>query len=222
MLNRRRQCDARNGFTLLELLLVLGLLVALAGISWPALRGPAASARLRDAGRQLRAHWAEARLDAMEQGTTFAWRYAPAGSRYTRMPYAAPPWLAAGDDGADLRSNQSPRAEASVAVVESLPETISFAEPDRIDSLYDTSLDSGADQAVVDTQLLDESISLEGNLGEVTDWSDPILFFPDGTTSDSVVVLQDEDGRTLHVALRGITGTASLGVVQTSAEEELR
>lgn len=222
MRNPRRQQNDRQGFTLIELLLVLGLLVALAGISWPALRGPAASARLRDAGRQLRAHWAEARLDAMEHGMTLAWRYAPAGSQYTQMPYAAPPWQTTEDDGARLSSNQSPRAELSAVEVERLPETITFAAADRLDDLYGSELEFGTDETAVDTQLLDESMALDSGLGDVTDWSNPILFFPDGTTSDSIVVLQDENGRTLRVVLRGITGTATLGEIQTDTEEELR
>jgi len=220
----RRQHDDREGFTLLELLLVLALLVVLAGLSGPALRGPAANARLRDAARQLRAHWSEARIDAMQQGTTFAWRYAPEGSRYARMPFATPPWIDTEDHGAELRSNQAPRDEARATVVDQLPDQVSFAEPDRFAGSHDTDLDGDLDSGNIhrDDPLLDDSASLNEGFDDEAGWSDPILFYPDGTTSDSVVVLRDERGHSLRVALRGITGTATLGRVQTNPEEVAR
>jgi hypothetical protein len=41
-------------------------------------------------------------------------------------------------------------------------------------------------------------------------WSDPIFFYPDGTTSDVRLVLAGDQGRAVCVMLRGITGTASV------------
>ncbi len=204
----------REGFTLIELLLVLALIVAMAGLSGPALSRSAANARLRDAARQLRAHWAQTRIDAMQYGTTFAWRYAPADSRYARMPYALPPWINTGDRETGLKSNQSTRADVSATVMDRLPDYVSFAEPDR----FGSNLNSEES----DPPLIDDSGSLGEGLNDSSEWSEPILFYPDGTTSDSVVVLRDERGNTLSVTLRGITGTASLGKVQTGTEEVLR
>ena len=40
-------------------------------------------------------------------------------------------------------------------------------------------------------------------------WSDPILFNPDGTTSDASLVMQNDKGLTIRVTLRGLTGIAS-------------
>lgn len=217
----QRQSARREGFTLLELMLVLGILVALAGISWPALRGPAANARLQDAGRQLRADWASARLDAMEQGTAFAWRYAPEGSSFTRMPYAAPTWAVAQEDRAALRSNQSPRGETTMTVVGRLPDNVTFAGPEAYEELYDGTFAEDLEQSSLDSPMLEDSASTSSGLGSMNEWSDPVMFYPDGTTSDSMVVLRDEGGRTLRIALRGITGTTALGTVQLDSEEAL-
>ncbi len=217
----RQQSARRKGFTLLELMLVLGILVALAGVSWPALRGPAANARLRDAARKLRADWSAARLDAMEQGTTFAWRYAPEGSLYARMPYAAPPWVGSQEDSAARKSNQSPRGETTMTVDGQLPESVSFAGPEAYEDLYDGLYEEDPVQSSLGSQLLEESVPLGDGQGDMVDWSDPVMFYPDGTTSDSVVVLRDEGGRTIRVELRGITGTTTLGPVQSDSEEEL-
>ena len=41
-------------------------------------------------------------------------------------------------------------------------------------------------------------------------WSQPILFYPDGTTSTAVVTLQHENSLKVMIKLRGITGDATL------------
>jgi hypothetical protein len=48
-------------------------------------------------------------------------------------------------------------------------------------------------------------------------WSPPILFKPDGTTSDASVVLQNDRGATIRVTLRGLTGIASASEVGNEA-----
>jgi Tfp pilus assembly protein FimT len=45
-------------------------------------------------------------------------------------------------------------------------------------------------------------------------WSEPVLFYPDGTSSDAVVTLANRFGRTIDVNLRGLTGVAIVGLVQ--------
>ena len=43
------------------------------------------------------------------------------------------------------------------------------------------------------------------------DWSDPIFFYPDGTTSDAQLTLKNEEGRAIELNLRGLTGTVEVG-----------
>ncbi len=38
-------------------------------------------------------------------------------------------------------------------------------------------------------------------------WSNPILFYPDGSTSTARVVVQNRKGRRIGIELRGITGS---------------
>ena len=42
----------------------------------------------------------------------------------------------------------------------------------------------------------------------------PIVFYPDGTSSDAVVVLRDRQGRMIQVTLRGLTGMAQVTPVR--------
>jgi len=67
MRGRRIRWPSVRGFTLVELLVVLALLVSLAALCWPELRKPLAQSRLRDAGRQLRAELGKARQEAFGQ-----------------------------------------------------------------------------------------------------------------------------------------------------------
>jgi type II secretion system protein H len=64
---RRRR--SRHGFTLVEVLLVLALIIALGAIVWPAIDGPFAAERLRAAAEQLQADLARARVAAVDSGT---------------------------------------------------------------------------------------------------------------------------------------------------------
>ena len=48
---------------------------------------------------------------------------------------------------------------------------------------------------------------------EAGGWSRPILFYPDGTTSDATVVVANADKETVRVTLRGLTGISRAGDV---------
>ena len=49
----------------------------------------------------------------------------------------------------------------------------------------------------------------------LSEWSTPILFFPDGSTSDASVLLQNERQLVQRVTLRGLTGIARVSDVLT-------
>jgi hypothetical protein len=50
------------------------------------------------------------------------------------------------------------------------------------------------------------------------DWSDPIFFYPDGTTSDAQLTLKNGQHRAIELNLRGLTGTVDVGDI-LSVEE---
>jgi hypothetical protein len=49
-----------------------------------------------------------------------------------------------------------------------------------------------------------------------SDWSAPILFYPDGATSDAVVTLANSHGAHLRVTLRGLTGISRTAEVEAA------
>lgn len=63
---------SRNGFTLVELLLVLALLVVIAGFTAAALDGTLLQSKLRKGVEQVRTAWSEARLRSVSDGQRLA------------------------------------------------------------------------------------------------------------------------------------------------------
>lgn len=69
LIQLRSPCvPVREGYSLLELLIVLTVLVGLLAIAWPSLSKPLANSDLLEAGNQLRTQLSEARLLAIQSG----------------------------------------------------------------------------------------------------------------------------------------------------------
>src|SRR5262245_50934499 len=85
--HRHRSSSSRRAFTLLEVMLVMGILVAVAAIAWPSITRAYESVRLRKAADQVQAGLARARVEAMSSGVTQVFRFEPNSPRYTITPY---------------------------------------------------------------------------------------------------------------------------------------
>lgn len=202
-----------RGFTLIELLLVLAVLVAVAGLSWPALRGPLAKHRLRAAATGLATELGRARLRAIQSGRTVEFECLPGTGEFRISQAAASQSLGdsqqpntAGDDGL-------PRLEA-----QTLSEGITFAPLDFVPPEQEptsgvpgsatprpNTLPSPARQAL--------PAAGEPAAGGDQEWSAPLALLPDGTTSDAQFWLLDARGWRCPVELRGLTGAARVGEV---------
>lgn len=64
---------------------------------------------------------------------------------------------------------------------------------------------------------VEEAMGTGGGGGE---WSKPILFYPDGVSSDAWLVVADEHETAIRVELRGLTGLAILGDLSTPEEAQ--
>lgn len=69
----------REGFSLLELMLVLVVMIGVMALVWPAVARSVASSEIRDAARQLRERLVEARREAMDSGQPVLVRISPGG-----------------------------------------------------------------------------------------------------------------------------------------------
>lgn len=195
--SRATSARQRHAVTLLEVLLVLCLLVVLAALSWPALERPLAGQKLRKAADIVRIEWNRARIEAMSSGRTMLFRYATEGDEYS-MEYHTEPEYDAGLDASQASEDSISQWSASIAARGhelALPEGVVFVEAE-------TESNSRAETIVSEGVLLgDPQIA----------WSDPILFYPDGTTSTTRLVLRNEYDRCIALSLRGLTGIVMVG-----------
>jgi prepilin-type N-terminal cleavage/methylation domain-containing protein len=186
----------RNAFTLIEVLLTLALIMIISALAWMSLRGPMARQRVRAAADAVRAEWVEARVDAMETGHTFAFRYRVHGDHYR---LAAQEEASAAGSSAAAQPSAADKEELGGGalpppVEKTLPQGIRFLSADRAAG------DLAAMGEYSETKLAEDS-------GE---WSDPIYFYADGSTSDARLVLAADRHTAMRLLLRGITGAVTV------------
>jgi type II secretion system protein H len=204
----------KRAFTLIEIMLVLAIMVVLAAVAAPALRGVMQDAALKNAADTVRIHWTKAHVKAMKTGRIQVFRFEQNGSRFTVQP-----WAAADDEveaapavqgfGTAEEETASPRLDESKVT---LPEGTQFV--------------AGAAALEGRSQSIEKDIK-DANKFEA-DWSQPILFYPDGSSSDAWVIVAGEREVAIRVELRGMTGTTTIGEITdqeelvSSAEKEAK
>lgn len=183
-------------------MLVLALMVIIAAIAWPSIKGPFESQRLRKAAEQLRAELGKTRVRAMRTGTIQTFRF-----QVGMGNFSSETWTASVEDvnasnatsaGAMPGSAASPTSRQDV-----LPEGVIF-------HAAEVTLDARAAK-------LQGGGGGQGGAAE-GEWSDPIFCYPDGTTSNTHIVLANARGQAIVVTLRGLTGLTMSGDL-TSLEQ---
>ena len=220
---QRARIDRRVGFTLLELTLVLALVVILSTIIVPRLTGTAASRRLELAADQVRAIWTKAHNRAMLIGDTQQFLYRPGTRSFVVVtePFSQDTDMIYQQAVSLLTSAATVEGEDQIVVnamtagfrVERLPFDVTFSDAA---SLGANASRSGNTTAASTAYVSPPSSSTPGPSSGIAQLS----FYPDGTTSTSVVWLANEDEEAIPVWLRGLTGIATVGemVANTTAD----
>lgn len=195
-------------FSLVELLLVLGLLTMIAALTWPALERPFSNHRLSAAADVIRREWCLARIEAIRSCSTHAFQYT-LGDRSFRTQRRAEepddePWAWERREAVEpaAAALSAPEAPALPSTTKTLPEHVVFGA-------MTMNMDLAAATAGLEPQLVRP---VGGG------WSDSICFYPDGTTSDVRLVLLNDRGSRVELTLRGLTGTVIVGDVQAPEE----
>lgn len=211
MKTRQRASDVpRPGYSLVELLIVLGVLALMAGLALPALRGPLEKGRLRAAGREMQAMLAKTRSLAIRTGTEHWLTYEIDGRAWRIETRPEPNDVT---DAADGDFPESPITEAQIA-----PESVMVREGDLpngitfADSAFANPVgDSGTAELQLSDVLLDPSAQK---------WSEPIRFKPNGRSQDATIRIVGTRDLVTKVSLRGLTGIASSTTQRESIEPE--
>lgn len=179
----------RQGFTLLEISLVLVILVVMAALVVPSFQGTLQQERLRKAAESIAAHWTQTRSMAMETGETQAWACQLATSSYSAASQAssAADGVAAGTDISNFE------------LTELLPSGIVVSQ--AMTSESDT----------MQTMVLSSQSSESGRA--------TMFFYPDGTCSTARLTLNHEDRPeySMSVMINGLAGTVRVLQGSTSS-----
>lgn len=188
----------RRGYTLMELLLVLAIIVIAAAAVAPSFRGVMRSAALKAAANAIRAELTRAHVHAMKTGRIQVFQYELGGTKYKVEPYiGADDDLESPDGDPNSAFAAAPTSSQNVKPEKTLPEGTKFAAGDA-------AVESRSER-------VEQELSSAGGSG-VT-WSRPILFYPDGSSVDAFVVVGNDHHVGIRVDLRGMTGAVRVGEV---------
>jgi len=189
ILNRKnRNGQIRCGFSLLELMFVLAILLVVASLSVPTIQRTFSRHALNKGAGLLRASMGQARIKAIKTGEVFALYYVPGEAWHGIAPFAnAQEQMSIATRRARDSQNRSGIEDFSDDL---LPRGVIFSQGEAI-------IDARAAQAVEDAG--------QGAMGNVK----MILFYPDGTSQDAQVILENDKREQMQVTLRGLTGTST-------------
>jgi prepilin-type N-terminal cleavage/methylation domain-containing protein len=192
----------QRGFTLMEIMIVLFVIILASAIAIPAVIGSLSGQRLKSAAEAMRVAWSRAHVKAMKTGRIQVFRYEIGGSKFEVQP-----WVAA-DDATEAAVETTPGFGAQPVAqnalddfqTSTLPEGVTFA----------------AGEAKFDSRAYEvEDFFTVNSQSDGTTWSRPVLFYPDGSASDSYVIVTNEKNLAYRIQLRGLTGTSYVGEIDT-------
>ncbi len=112
----------RAGFTILEIVLVLAVLLLLAAITLPSIEAMYGDLRLTAAADLVRARWADARARAVEDGVPYRFAVKPGSGHFRVAPDVGDFW--AGGNGGSLPESDTP----PLVIEGELPKGVTFSE----------------------------------------------------------------------------------------------
>lgn len=188
----------RSAFTLLELLLTLAMLAAIAAVAIPQAGLLLGDRRVVRAGDQVRGEMTRLRVDAMRAGRVMMLEGMLEGNTLRIKPFYS---VADSTEALDQTgSQQALLTGATQGVVtplqidEEAEQLIELPDGIRVQSVAVVSA-----ARALEIEQLSQANQSEG-------WSRPVLFYPDGSTSTAAITLLDETHGKVIVKIRGITG----------------
>ncbi len=172
--------SSRGGYTLIEIMLAVMVLIVLTSMAASPLMNSWRDTQTGSATEEVRALLAGTRILALDRDETWQFVYEPGGTHYLRVPLSA-----ATEDASDNKANQGKHSDT-------LPTTITFGES------------GGGTGSTVSSELLN-GLADAGELSGLS-WSAPILFYSDGTSSDTKFEIVDQYGNARTILVRDLTG----------------
>ncbi len=211
-----RTRPGRDGFSLLELFLVMAILAVISIIGWPMLYRPLNQSIAQGAAQNLRKELAIARLQAMESGRPVFFQFRPGTSQYWIGESPVANQLSESNDSTRLtpgefenpdQSRNSPTGPLDGQGVPTktgsrqleLPGGVVFS-PSRVD------LPPDRIEGNMESGLQSEPIPESGSSNDSLAWSSPIRFYSSGRIVPARVSMQSAEGYFVEVEIQGLAG----------------
>lgn len=178
----------RSAFTLIELLLVLAVVIVVLSLASPSINRMFQRTALDRGADRVRAAMGEARVSAMKEGDVYA------------------VFVARGDNWFDVGPFANSRDQITRANRDQ-----SYVNVQGNSGFEDNMLPRGIRFAT--TEVSSDSRAAEvlsGTGGSGGKGLQQVLFYPDGTSQDASIVMQNEIGGIVEVQLRGLTGLSKV------------
>ena len=221
----RRHFIKHQGFTLLEVMLVLAILVVIASLSVRLTAALLANYRIRQSSEEIRAEWTRLRIKAMEDGHIYCFRFSYGKDQYRvdRVLDAHFTAKFASPKDSAYRYSDDPLMDKTIDPDELTQEDYFLPEPDM--EYGQTPIGLSVKSVLQKNCFFADSYIKPDSRGRYYegpdnysysnrgDWSQPILFYPDGTTSTATVLIKNDQARCMELHLRGLTGAVAVGSI---------
>ena len=207
----------RSGFTLLELMLVLAIIAAIGAITFPAFSNVFERQRLQASAEKIRLELDRARLLAMRTGQAQMFECAIGQGKFSVHPLSQQSDMTNTGDGAKVVTQFGVVAETTESGV------LMAAEPNALTGdVKDLEEKITFVSCVVATDARAYNLAQQSMAGQVStaNVGQVIIFYPDGSTSNAEVRLQNSRGEVRAVRLRGLTGHVKVLTVTNVSSAE--
>jgi prepilin-type N-terminal cleavage/methylation domain-containing protein len=192
----------RRGFTLVELLIVMAMIVLVSAIAAPMIMKPLERREIQQAADTVRTKLLRTRIGAMRSSHVYEFQYRPGSGSYRVAPQ---------DNGSSPQGDNSSTAGGHETVADAdCPRPEEGALPDGVRFMPENTPDPEATGSPTENGAQ--------NAGGGDSWCDPIIFYPDGTTTDARFIVASTRGFAVHVRLRGVTGNVTLGAATKTTQ----
>jgi prepilin-type N-terminal cleavage/methylation domain-containing protein len=189
---------SRAGYTLLELIVVMAILVMLGAVIYPSLEDSYGQFKVTGAADDIKGAWAEARARAIEDCMPYRFAVIPNTTHFRVAPDRAEFWSGGDPPEQSTTGNRPPLVRRG-----SLPKGVYFGDANGKEPDVKAGKDDDNDDKAPE---------------ESSAWTTLAVFLPTGEAQDDVTIkLSYKDAKPVYLQLRALTGT-----VKTITDKEER
>jgi prepilin-type N-terminal cleavage/methylation domain-containing protein len=180
--------QSRDGYTLLEILLVMAIIIMIGAVAYPSIDSWYGSFKVQGGADAVRGAWAEARERAIQDGIAYRFAVVPGSTHFRVAPDRADYWTGATPEPDDPTN-------PPLILERSLPKNVVFNV-------------NGGDNSAPTAPTNEKSSSAEDDPVDTSQYVTLTVFLPNGTAQNDVSIRLDAKGASpLTLQLRSLTGT---------------